>query len=172
MAVGIAITANHRSPIKMSRLIGILSAAVAIIMAACSTDERGSDFVDLPRQGWAYGDTIVFTPLSHLDSVAAPVRGHLRVAVQHSNDYEWSNLWVEVTTPVDSLHVYRDTVQLTLADPYGHWLGNGFGASYQREVEIPHAVTLDRDSRVSVRHIMRVDTLGQIYRLGVSLSTE
>ncbi len=169
----VTVLAPNRSNLRvMRKLPGILSLCVALMMVACSTDDRGSDFVDLPQRGWAYGDTLQFTPLAHLDSAAAPVRGRLSVAVQHSNDYEWSNLWLEVTTPVDSLHVYRDTVQLTLADPYGHWTGSGFGSSYQNEVAIPHAVTLDRDSRVSVRHIMRVDTLHQIFRVGISLSKE
>ena len=59
-----------------------------------------------------------------------------------------------------------------LADVYGRWHGQGFGASYQFSRPFNTGVTLVRGDSVTVRHIMRVDTLRGIEQIGIKFRTE
>ena len=96
------------------------------------------------------------------------VRRPLRFGLTHSNDYPYSNLWLEVTYHGEESS-YRDTLNVSLADVYGRWLGSGFGANYQHEVVLNPRADIDLTRPVTVRHIMRVDTLRGLDRIGVSV---
>lgn len=124
------------------------------------------EFATIPREGWAYGDTIDLTPRFMADSI---VSGHLAVAMRHNNSYPYSNIWLEVTHVDPDGQVVRDTVNCVLADKYGRWKGHGVGASYQFADTIPSPVVIVRGSPLTVRHIMRVDTIRNIEHLGIML---
>lgn len=151
----------HRPPLF------ILLAFVLLSLAACGSDEAYCDFAELPRSGWAYGDTIAFTPTAMPDTLS---RGRLVVVVRHTNAYPYSNLWLEVAhTAADGIHTRRDTINCQLADPYGRWRGKGFGTSYQATDTLPLPVVLRQGQPIAIRHIMRVDTLTEIEHLGIIL---
>lgn len=146
---------------------------VTLLLGACGSGKRDySRWDHLPAKGWAYGDTIsllpVDTTLSDNDSI---VTGALEVALRHSSDYPYSNLWLEVTYHSER-HMMRDTLDITLADVYGRWLGSGFGASYQQSVLINPSAVIDVTRPVMVRHIMRVDTLQGIDQVGVFIQRD
>ena len=140
---------------------------IAVLTAACSvTPSDYSRFTNLPERGWAYGDTVRFTP----DTIDPTSPKQLSVAVRHNNDYEYSNLWLEVTYMTADSVTCRDTLSMELADVYGHWLGKGMGSSYQVEAAVPGRVNLAEGSDVEIRHVMRVDPLRGIDQIGVTLN--
>lgn len=146
----------------MSKLTAIL--LILLTLGACSGGKTdNSVFRDLPAEGWAYGDTVYFVP----DTVDSVSRGTISIELRHNNYYEFSNLWLEICYP-DGDRVHRDTVNLTLADVYGRWHGSGFGASYQFSAPFASQITLHRGDTVRVRHIMRVDTLRGLEKLGLN----
>lgn len=158
---------NLRKP--MNKLAAIIATAVAFALMAASCVDRGSfsDFHTLPDSGWAYGDTVAFT-VSRADSVAPAA---VKVAVRNNNDFPYSNLWLEVSCRnATGATVSRDTVNLRLADPYGRWTGKGFGASYQTEATVRPRAVIENGSRITVRHVMRADTVAGIEQLGITLS--
>lgn len=119
-----------------------------------------SSFTGVDKAGWRYDDTLAFVT----DSVA----GELRVAVRHSVAYPYSNLWLEVTRPgSDSASLLRDTLHLELADPFGLWRGTGVGPTRQVEATVASHVRLDSGQTVTLRHIMRLDTLPAIEQAGI-----
>lgn len=147
----------------MNRLSLTATGMIALISAvSCSLPKEHGEFKPVDASGWLYNDTLSFAVVTG-DSVST---GDLAIAVRHSADYDYSNLWLEVTAPVNGV-VRRDTVNLALADVYGRWLGKGLGLSYQRVDTIARGVTLSDSSHVSVRHIMRLDRLEGIEQLGV-----
>ena len=156
----------------MRHLIHIIIAIAALgaAFASCGNSGRSySNWSHLDPHGWAYGDTLSLIPVdSTLPDNDSTLRAPLRLGVTHSATYPYSNLWLEVTYRSDR-YVYRDTVNLELADIYGRWLGKGFGTALQHEITLtPHA-DIDVRQPVSVRHIMRVDTLRGIEMIGVSV---
>lgn len=142
------------------------AALILSAMAGCDTGgNHFADFADLPLKGWTFGDTLTFTP-DLADSIA---RGHLLVAVRHDNAYVYSNLWVEVTAegPEGTAPVV-DTIDLRLCDPYGRWLGSGFGATRQVADTLGRISRLYSGRPVKLRHLMRADTVRHIQQLGVT----
>lgn len=100
-----------------------------------------------------------------------PSEGALALAVRHTNGYPYSNLWLEITIPqADTALV--DTVDIRLADPFGQWYGTGIGVSYQRvDTVYPH-INILPGAPVTLRHIMRVDTLAEIEQIGLIFTPE
>lgn len=138
--------------------------------AACGHKERDySSWAEIPEAGWAYGDTLTLIPAdSTLADNDSLVTRRLTLGVVHSSSYPYSNLWLEVTYHSPG-HMHRDTVNMTMADIYGRWLGSGFGTSYQREITISPRAEIDLTRPVEIRHIMRLDTLPAIERVGIGV---
>lgn len=147
------------------KLIAI--AATMLIMWACGgNDVAYCEFRQLPADGWAYGDTIGFSTESMSDSIA---NGHLIVSLRHTNGYPYSNVWLELTRNGNDGVTTRDTINCVLADIYGRWKGQGFGAAYQFSDTLPNALRLLRGDSITIRHIMRADTITDIEHLGIML---
>ena len=154
----------------MQRLPALIAAIVCLILAA-SCGRGGRDYsrwTSIPAEGWAYGDTLALTPAdTTLNDNDSLVRRALRLGLVHTSAYPYANLWLEVTYRGGAA-IHRDTVNLTLADIYGRWLGKGFGSFYQCEAVLDTDTEIDVTQPVLVRHIMRVDTLRNIDRIGIS----
>ncbi len=134
-------------------------------LGACAPKHSDySHFETLSDQGWAYGDTVTFTPAK----IEHEGLRRLAVAVRHNNDYEYSNLWLEITLS-DSLTVRRDTVNIILADRFGRWKGSGIGPSIQTQATVSPDMNITGESQVAVRHVMRVDTLRGIDQIGITV---
>ncbi|MCM1355776.1 MAG: gliding motility lipoprotein GldH [Staphylococcus sp.] len=144
---------------------------IMALLCACSGKRDYSRWADMPPAGWVYGDTVsllpVDTTLSDNDSIVDG--GKLKVALRHSNAYPFSNIWLELTYHSTNRLMMRDTINIRLADIYGRWLGSGFGASYQQDMTVSPSATIDVTRPVSLRHIMRVDTLTGIEQVGVEI---
>ncbi|MCM1028975.1 MAG: gliding motility lipoprotein GldH [Pseudoflavonifractor sp.] len=152
-------------------MLKILKAAIpalAMLLAACGNAHMPehvipsgySSFSDITGRGWAYSDTITF--------ITDSVGGQLTVAVRHSANYPYRNLWLEVTRPAPTTDAtIRDTINLELADRFGLWLGTGIGPTRQVEAKVADNVRLDSGNVITLRHIMRLDTLPGIEQAGI-----
>lgn len=147
----------------MKRVAIIIALATAAIFSGCRpprNDSSSFEFID--KDGWAYGDTIIYD-LELADSVAT---GALTLSLRHTNDYLYCNLWLEVTVE-DSIGARVDTLNVAMADAFGRWYGRGIGTDFQVTDTISPAISLRRPARVKVRHVMRVDRLADIEQIGV-----
>ena len=142
----------------------------SLCLGACVSGQNDfCEFRQLPEEGWAYGDTLCFTP-QFADSTVTSVPV---IALRHNNSYPYSNLWLELSRVNTDSTVTRDTVNVRLADIYGRWQGKGFGASYQYADTLVTVAPIPSGQTVTLRHIMRVDTLHDIEQLGILfVSTE
>ncbi len=151
----------------MSRVHVAVTALLVVCLGACAPRHNNySSFATVPSAGWAYADNFEFMPRFN-DSVAT---GRLVLAVRHSANYPYANLWVEISTPGNPLAgaaSVKDTVNIRLCDSGGRWLGRGLGASLQKADTLPSVVTLADSVPVRLRHIMRVDTLDDIEQIGL-----
>lgn len=136
--------------------------AAMLAVASCSRRTDYSEYRNIDASGWSYGDTLVYeTALA--DSVQ---RGDLAVVVRHSDAYAYSNIWLEIDTDsADS--IAADTFNVELADIYGNWHGRGLGLSYQCADTVMRGIELRDSSRITVRHIMRVESLPNIEQIGI-----
>ena len=144
---------------------GIIIALLTTMYSCSPRNNDDSRYETLPVEGWCYGDTIVY-PLELADTL---VRGELSVGLEHSPAYKYSNLWLEITyaTIADSCEtLVRDTLNIQLADSAGNWIGTGVASTYQLQSP-PTTILLDARKPLTVRHIMRTDTLKGITRAGL-----
>lgn len=155
----------HKSTNKHSLSALLLSTIVALIgLSGCKMGHNDySHFHNIDINGWAYGDTLIynFTPK---DSV---VTGDLTLSLRHTNDYIYSNIFLEVTLS-DSTSSQCDTLAITLADNFGRWHGRGIGTDFQISDTIASGTTLHKPINIAVRHIMRDDVLKEIEQIGIS----
>lgn len=155
----------------MRSLIYNICIVVLVALSFGSCGERSySRWANLPTEGWVYADTVFLLPVdTSLYDNDSLVNGAIRIAVRHGNSYRYSNLWLEMTYHTDGRRLMRDTINLRLADVYGRWLGSGFGALYQQEATVSPSSMIDVTQPVSLRHIMRVDTLRGIEQVGIEV---
>ena len=145
-------------PLKLT----ILTALLCTLLAACgSADSTQYALLDADK-GWAYGDTLRLL----MRTQGQPAR--MSLALSHSTDYPYSNIWLEVAYS-NGKKSCRDTLNIELADVYGRWLGNGFGADRLVELDVTPQVQLPDSSFVKVCHIMRTDTLRGVNSVGITL---
>lgn len=89
------------------------------------------------------------------------------MGVRHSNNFEYTTLWLEVVSENPAGRRRTDTLAIPLADHFGRWRGQGIGASFQLTDTIPATILHRSGSPVKVRHIMRTDTLAGISQIGI-----
>lgn len=140
----------------------VLFVSLSMLMSCAPGANEYGDFQEISPNGWAYNDTLTFHP-SMTDSIAT---GSLMIALRHDNEYIYSNLWVEVSYEQQGRMV-ADSMNLELADAYGHWFGQGFGARYQLSDTVVPKIRLRNGSTIKIRHIMRDDTLKGIEQVGI-----
>lgn len=150
----------------MHRLLLYLLPLVACIPSGCSgPGSKGDDVVfsafrPIDPEGWRYTDTLVF-PLAEMADTAA-VRGDLAVTVRHSNDYAYSNIWLQVLTPEGP-----QSVCIELADVFGRWYGRGMGLTFERTDTVLRGLTVAPGDTLRIHHNMRLDTLASVEQLGI-----
>lgn len=153
----------------MKRIGLLIAILLVVVTTGCRLRNNDySDFRSFDRAAWAYADSLEFKP-ELADSI---VNGRLGICVRHTDAYPYSNLWVELSWPVNDSLRHVDTLQLRLADDFGKWYGTGTGVSYQYVDTLKRPVRLRRGVPLRLRHIMRVDSLRQIEQVGLIFMPE
>jgi gliding motility-associated lipoprotein GldH len=141
-----------------------LAATALIAAAACSRHANDfSQFGNIDPEGWRYTTSYVFTPEIE-DSLT---HGTLSLAVRHSNDYPYRNLYLEVSYWQADSCLKTDTVNVQLADIYGNWLGGGLGTSFQKADTLCSNFPMLNHSVIKVRHVMRPDVVTGVEQIGL-----
>jgi gliding motility-associated lipoprotein GldH len=147
----------------MNKLLALVAAALMMATSCQSRHNESSQYQFIDSDGWAYGDTLTFSP-----ELSTPIAdGCLTLSLRHTNEYIYSNLWLEVTT-TDSLATRVDTINVVLADELGRWQGRGIGTDFQNTDTLFSRIRLRRPVTIKVRHIMRVDRLTDIEQVGIA----
>lgn len=146
---------------KLQYLI-LLSALIAV---ACSNNKVFDEVRSISNDEWGSSDNLKFTvPISDTNA-AFDISFHFR----NSNDYEYSNLWLFVTTEAPTGISLVDTVEFFLADPSGKWLGSGLGSinsmliPYKSNIRFPHRGIYNFE----LKHAMRQENLSGIMDVGI-----
>lgn len=152
----------------------ILFAAAALFAAACSVnghygngdDNFFSSFTTFENARWSYAAPIEIAVDTLADSICQ--RGDLLLTLRHTEGYPYSNIWLELNYDTDDSTSVADTLNIVLADAYGHWRGRGPGNTYSVSDTVLRDVPLRRHQNITLRHIMRVDTLEEIEQAGLT----
>lgn len=144
----------------------VLGCIFLIIVFACKNNGVFSLYKTIPHATWHRDSVVVFQV-----PVADTLRNHnLYVNVRNDIEYKYSNLWlfINIIQPGDSTAV-TDTLEVTLADPTGKWLGHGFGGVKTNETLFKQNVffPVSGNYEIQIKQGMRGQQLDGITEVGV-----
>lgn len=143
----------------------ILCLAIPFLAAACGTSgQQPGEFITLPDAKWDYGHVLTFN--SRADTLPGRVEC-MAIAVRHTNNYPYANLWLELSYGTTDGTAASDTLDIRLADAYGRWLGKGSGPVMTLTDTVYPSATPAPGTPFRLRHIMRVETLEEIEQIGL-----
>ncbi|MCD6355604.1 MAG: gliding motility lipoprotein GldH [Prolixibacteraceae bacterium] len=139
--------------------------AVLLSFWSCDKSRVFEAYQPIPSGGWPK-DSLVSFSVAVNDTVN---NYNLFINVRNDISYSYSNLWlfIEITQPGGK--AVKDTFEVTLADPSGKWLGNGFGGIktqqviYRRNVFFP----VSGNYRITLEQGMREVNLKGITNIGI-----
>ena len=140
---------------------------VVVLFISCDKNQIYDKFQPVPKSGWSKDSVLVFD-IPVTDTMQ---NQNLYVNVRNDVRYKYSNLWLFIEVIQPGSTELTDTFEITLADPSGKWLGEGFGgiktrkAIYRRNVYFP----VSGNYRINIQHGMREDILKGITDIGVRL---
>ena len=154
--------------LRGKKIIGI-AIAVALALVSCNRHTIYSHYESVDINGWGGGDSVIFCVNNSTDSIFNEQLG-LRI----NSDYPFRNLSLIIEQHM--LHttktLKRDTLNLTLADEDGFFLGEGLSI-YQYDIDLGTIVLPSSDTlEVSVVHNMRRENLTGIAAVGITLQKE
>jgi gliding motility-associated lipoprotein GldH len=103
-----------------------LIAGVCMIFASCDKQKVFEQYTPVQGKSWNSHDHMLFNV--SITDTASPQNVYL--LVRNTGQYEYSNLYLFVTTQGPGGNMVRDTVEIQLADTGGKWLGKGAATVY------------------------------------------
>jgi gliding motility-associated lipoprotein GldH len=145
--------------------IGVLLFTISLITTSCDSTRIYDEYAEIGEQGWAKDDAKNF----EFNINDTTTFYNVIINVRNSSEYRYKNLYlfVEMTSPSNKFFI--DTVEITLADNQGKWLGSGIGNIWQNRLNlIEKAKLLEAGTyRVKVSQGMRHDTLKSLSDVGI-----
>lgn len=157
----------------MQRSNLIYACLLALVLLSCQGNSYYHHSETIPAKGWELNQTLYFQD-SLRDNV--PERMHFEVSIRHTNMYPYQNLWMYIRTKASDGTNRLDSINWTLSEPSGRWLGSGWGSLYSLSHQLPD---LDikksfgtRWFSVEIQHGLKDLTLPGIEDVGVHLYTD
>jgi gliding motility-associated lipoprotein GldH len=157
----------NRIPEKITRLLLILLVGIT---CSCDSNRVFEEHVAIKQGLWSARNKIQFdVTISDLVS-----RYNVYLNVRNGQEYPYSNLYLFLDTKFPDGQVARDTVELTLADYDGRWLGSGMGSVkfskflFQKGVQFKQA----GNYTFNLEQAMRVNALKGIYDIGLRIEKQ
>lgn len=94
-----------------------------LILQSCDPNMVYDHFEKVENQNWKWDDVKVFEA-DIQDSLSF---FNVFVNVRHTKEYPKANLYLFVTITSPQNNQIRDTIDLSIADKHGKWVGEGFG---------------------------------------------
>ncbi len=118
----------------------IVTLMTALLFISCDTNRVFEKNTELPDYIWDKSNILKFQA-----DIQDTISSHnLYINVRNASNYQFSNLFLFVTTHSPKGGVVKDTIELRLANEKGEWLGNGLGdiwdnqIIYKRNIKFPY----------------------------------
>jgi gliding motility-associated lipoprotein GldH len=143
--------------------------SITTILLSCNRKVVSEDYRHFKDSEW-HQDSILVFGINVTDSAKIY---NLSLNVRNEGRYPYSNLWLFVSIEPPSGKSHKDTVELTLANPAGRWLGSGLGDLYERKYPYKQDIFFPEKGKytIKVRQGMRTDDeiLRGIHDFGICL---
>ena len=126
----------------------IIFVFLSLLLLVCCNTNTESSYSVFEEDSW-HTDSIITLSHSVVDTIT---KQNLYLKIRHTTDFEYQNIFLFV-----DVQDKRDTIEVTLSEKNGKWLGSGFGDI--KEVECCFAKEIifnsKKTSNVTVEQAMR-----------------
>jgi len=122
------------------RLSLLLFFCISLFFTSCHFNDTFNQFADIPQKGWNQYDTLVFSP-----KIEKAGRYQVFIETRNAKLYSYRNVWLFIRCLQNNKPLFTDTLQITLADKTGQWLGTGWGSLYQLSTPYKVDFKVDKD---------------------------
>jgi len=147
----------------------ILFFLLSSLIIACDKNLVFEEFESIPDNTWNMNTLVHFNVNINDTSELYNVFINIRT----TDNYQYSNLYLFVSTNAPNGYVQRDTIELTLADEYGKWLGKGTAGiktlnfPYLQNIRFPYIGIYTFE----IEQAMRVTDLKSVKNIGLRVET-
>jgi gliding motility-associated lipoprotein GldH len=135
-----------------------------ILIISCDRQHVYENFAGIKGSSWNNKSILHFNV-----NIADTIHAHnVYLIVRSTSKYEYSNLYLFVTTHSPNLNVLKDTVEIALASDNGKWLGRGAASiytitfPYKMNVRFPvrGIYTFDVEQAMWVKDLRNISDIG------------
>jgi gliding motility-associated lipoprotein GldH len=153
--------------LKPEKKIRLLLLLFILVLGSCDSHRIFEEHITIKNEKWNVSNHVEFSvEISDLQS-----KYNVYLNIRNGTEYNYSNLFMFMNTVFPDGHVSRDTIEFTLADYDGRWLGSGMGSVkfsrflFRKEVQFLQAGSY----RFIMEQAMRVKELKGIHDLGLRI---
>lgn len=159
---------NKKMEIKSKSIKFSIATLMVLLCCSCSDATTFHGYETLSSEGWSREQVLNYEV--EIDSLNKS--SNISLELTYNNDYPYSNLYLFVSAN-DTIgnEIFSDTLNITLADEFGQWKGDGWGGVYQQKVEYKPAYQFANSGvyNICVKQGMRDNTIVGIERVGVRI---
>jgi gliding motility-associated lipoprotein GldH len=140
---------------------------VILTLFSCNDTTVYDEVVNIDSGEWEQDQAARFE-INIADSIP---QYNFYLTVFNTTNYRYSNLFVFLTTIFPDGKKSRDTIECTLADPSGRWLGKGWGNVKESDILLKSNLRFPMTGKYEffIQQAMREDTLKEVERIGLRL---
>jgi len=155
--------------IKFISFISIL-AVLSLFVISCDNQKFFDNSISLTDDIWPSDKDMVFKV--DIEDTISPYRFFINI--RNSTSYRYSNIYFFLITEFPGGGMSRDTIECTLADKTGKWLGKGTGKYRDNRVYIRENIRFPRQGTYTLRlnQAMRENKLAGISEAGIRLEKQ
>lgn len=150
-----------------SQLSLLFLSLILLSLSSCSPDYVLEKELEVNRDAWLYRDSLSF-PFEIKDTVQ---RYKILMEMDHSPDFQWQNLYVNIGTRFPSGKYIQQAVSLEMADPSGIWNGDCSNQNCKLLIDLQEKVRFDEkgDYIITLAQFSRTDSLKGIHRISLKI---
>lgn len=155
--------------IKFISFISVL-AVLSLFVISCDDQKFFDNSISLTDDIWPSDKDMVFKV--DIEDTISPYRFFINI--RNSTSYRYSNIYFFLITEFPGGGMSRDTIECTLADKTGKWLGKGTGKYRDNRVYIRENIRFPRQGTYTLRlnQAMRENKLAGISEAGIRLEKQ
>lgn len=136
---------------------------------SCDNNRIFDEYKAIPDHNWNKDNPVVFKFYVE-DTVSLH---DFYINIRHGGQYQFSNLFLFVTSTLPDGKMARDTVELILADRDGRWLGKGLGDIWTHNFPFYEKFRFPwkGEYKIAMTQAMRVEVLPSVMDVGLRIES-
>jgi len=143
----------------------ILSTAALLCMSSCDSNRLYETNTPVANEKWTYDDAKTFS----FDVKDTAAHYNIYINLRHSFQFEWRNIYVDVTTGLPDGKKMNKRVNLPLSEADGKWYGSCLGDNCDIPVLIQENAKFPMTGKYTftIKQDMRVNPLEKLKSVGL-----